>query len=417
MWIGLAPSDVRFWQQVAAFARKSALPKILAWDRAAVLPAAVWRALGRKGLLGIPFPRSLGGGGKRITRLALALDAFAYGAKDLGIVNAWGVHTAMAGLAVLGSGHPDLARKLIPALASGKRIGAFALTEPDAGSHVAAMRMTARRDGDGYVLAGRKTFVTNGPEADVFVVAARDSDGAENAYSAFVVERGMPGVDIGPADEKTCIRTSPCGAVVLRDCRVPADHLLGPRGRAMEAVILPALDRDRCVVWAGRLGRLRSMLEDATAYAAKRVQFGRPIARHQAILFRIADMKVRLETAESVLSAALHQLENGASVRTSAAIARHVVGAATLASADDSMQIFGGYGFYPENHVERYHRDSRLDGIGGGSTEIQKMIVGREVVRAVDPESAWMSPCVTPGAWLVRGSGRRRPVAAAPERV
>jgi alkylation response protein AidB-like acyl-CoA dehydrogenase len=409
MWVGLTTADHEFWKETAVLARKSMLPNVLTWDRAASFPRDLWRTLGRKGLLGIPFPRSYGGSASGITRLAIAFDAFAYGSKDLGIVNSWGVHTAMAGLAILYSGSPSLKRQLLPAMAAGVRIGAFALTEPDAGSHVGAIRTTARRDGDGYILSGRKTFVTNGPIADVFIVVARDGDDSEDRFSAFVVNRGTSGLTIGPAVEKSCIRTSPCGDIELRDCRVGNDHLLGLPGEAMESVILPALDRDRCVVWAGRLGRLRSILEDATAYAAGRVQFGRPIAQHQAVLFKLADIKIRLEQAESLISSALARLERGECVRESAAIARYVLGTATMASADDAMQVFGGYAFYPKNHVERYHRDARLDGIGGGTMEIQKVIIGRQVVSSVDPQAAWLSSAVIPEAWPVtsrQGSGR-----------
>lgn len=418
MWVNLTKRDRQFWHDVAAFARDSARASVVEWDRQADFPIALWRALGRRGLLGLSLsgPRR---GRHGVARLALALDAFAYGSKDLGIVNAWGVHTAMVGLALLESGTPALRRRLLPALASGRRIGAFALTEPDAGSDVRSMRTVARSERDGFIITGKKSFVTNGPRADVFIVIAREGEASESKFSAFAIERDTPGLRIGPAREKSCIRTSACCDIELRECQVGTDRLLGERHRAMETVVLPALDRDRCVVWAGRLGRLRNILEDATVYAARRVQFGRPIARHQGILFKIADIKARLEAAEALLSGALARLERGDSVRESAAVARQVLGEATQAAADDAMQIFGGQGFYPENHVERYHRDARLDGVGGGTTEIQKLIIGRQVLSAVDAEDAWMSETIVPDTWPPRGdrvARAARPRAAAVRR-
>lgn len=395
MWSGLTESDLRFWKDIAEFGRKAVLPHILEWDRDAVFPRPIWRKIGRQGLLALGLPRAHGGRGD-LRRLALALDAFAYGSKDLGIVNSWGVHVAMASLTIAECGKPALKRRLLPKMASGTAIGAFALTEPEAGSNVGAMRTTAASDGAAFTISGRKSFVSNGPDADVVVVVARDPECGADAYSAFAVERSTPGFRTGAADAKTCIRTSSCGEIRLEGCRVPAENLLGTRGSAMQSVVMPALDRDRCVVWAGRLGRMRNILEDASAYATKRIQFGKPIARHQAILFKLSAIKIRLETAECLLTTTLDDLAAGKPVNDRAAIARYVLGKATMESADDAFQIFGGYGFDPTNHVERYHRDARLDGIGGGTDEIQQIIVGKQVIAGLDSAKPWLSPAVVP---------------------
>lgn len=395
MWIGLSEADRLFWRRTAEFARKTARPHIHDWERAGQFPRSLWLELGRRGLLGMSFGR----GPQSLVRLALALDAFAYGSKDLGIVNSWGVHSAMAGGVIDGWAVESARRRLLPLMASGRCIAAFALTEPNAGSDAAAIETSARWDGRGYVLSGRKAFVTNSTHADVFVVIARDADADERSFSAFVVERGASGLKVGPVMEKTCIRTSPCGEVELRECRVAKQFLLGERGKAFQSIVLPALDLDRCVVWAGRLGRLRSVLEDVTAYAAKRTQFGQPIGRHQAVMFKLAEIRAGLETSETVLSAALHRLSQGQSVRHAAAVARYVLGISTMEAADHAMQTFGGYAFDPRNHVERYHRDARLDGIGGGTTEMQRFIIGRETLGSVDPDGPWMSPFVAPAGF------------------
>lgn len=396
MWVGLVDADRKFWREVAIFARTAVEPKILEWDRAGSFPRAVWEWLSKKALLGIGLTNTAGQGPRNLKRLALALDAFAYGSRDLGIVNSWGVHSAMVGAAISDAGTSFLKQRYLERLRAGKFVGAFALTEPSAGSHASGIQTTARRDKSGYVLVGSKSFVTNGPEADVFIIVARDGDRPGDSFSAFVVPRDAAGLMVGPPQEKSCIRTSQCCDVVLDKCRVPANHLLGTRGNAMESIVLPSLDRDRCIVWAGRLGRLRSILEDATSYAIKRVQFGKPLVRHQAVLFKLAEIKIRLETSEALLSTALDQLDEGRDVRQSAAIARFVLGEATKDSADAAMQIFGGYGFYPRNHVERYHRDAQLDGIGGGTAEMQRLIIGRQLLAAIDVNTAWMSAAVLP---------------------
>lgn len=396
MWLGLRSADRKFWAEVAIFARQTVAPKVLEWDRSGRFPRTLWKSLGRRSLLGVGLPRMHGGMGGSLKRLALALDAFAYGSRDLGIVNSWGVHSAMVGSAISEAGSRLLKRRYLSKLFTGRVVGAFALTEPSAGSHAAGIQTTAKQDRDGYVLAGTKNFVTNGPQADVFIIIARDIDRLEGSFSAFVVPRETAGFVIGRAQEKSCIRTSQCCDVTLNNCRIPVDHLLGLRGAAMEKVVLPSLDRDRCIVWAGRLGRMRSILEDASAYALKRVQFGKPLVRHQAILFKLAEIKVRLEASESLLSIAVERLDSGKDVRENAAIARFVLGEATKDSADAAMQIFGGYGFYPKNHVERYHRDAQLDGIGGGTAEIQKLIIGRQVITSIDPDAAWLSDAIRP---------------------
>ena len=366
------------------------------------MPRHLWRDMAAEGLLGLPFPLDVGGGAAGAMRTALAMDAFAYGSKDLGIANSWGVHTAMVGTALLNFGSAEQKGTYLPAMAAGTMVTAFALTEPDAGSHAASMRTSIRHDGDDYVISGTKSFVTNAPDADIFIIVGRmDEDAADEkargTFSALIVERDTPGLAIGPARDKSCIRTSPLADIELNDCRIPVHHRLGDEGHALETVAMSTLDWDRCVVWAGRLGRLRTILEDSVSYARKREQFGKPIAGHQAIGFKLADMKMRLSAAEALMAEAISRLDRGLSVRSEAALARLFLGQSTMAGADDAMQIFGGVGFYPENHVERYSRDAKLDGIGGGTSEIQRLILSRELIRPENqPDDSWMSPFVLP---------------------
>lgn len=387
------PALGEFWQEVVAFARAEVLPHVLQWDRNAAVPREFWRTLAKKGLLGLPLPSRFGGASASARRTAVALDAFAYGSKDLGIVNSWGCHMAMAGMAIVAGRSVDQQQRYLPGMAAGELIAAFALTEPEAGSHAAAMRTRAVRDGQDYVLDGEKCFVTNGPVADLFVVIAQmDLDGRDRP-TAFIVERGAPGLIVLPQREKSCIRTSPLCDIRLERCRVAASQQLGEPGRAFETLVLPALDWDRCVVWAGRLGRLRNLLEDSVTYSRRRQQFGKPIAQHQAIAFKLADMKVALDAAEQLLSRALSDLDEGRSARLSAAVARLFLGESVMAAAADAAQVYGGYGFYPENHVERYYRDAKLDGIGGGTFEIQRLIISRALFEGDGSSAArWLLP-------------------------
>ena len=247
MWPNLTDDDRAFWKSTAAFARERVLPHVLDWDRRAILPRHLWRDMVAQGLLGLPFPQEVGGSAGGAVRTALAMDAFAYGSKDLGIANSWGVHTAMVGMALVNFGSPEQQRAYLPAMAAGDVVTAFALTEPDAGSHAAAIRTSIRRDGGDYVVTGAKSFVTNAPDADLFVVAGRMDEEESDAkgrgtFSALIVERDTPGLTVGPAREKSCIRTSPLADIELSDCRVPAGRRLGDEGQA-------PLRRSPCRLW------------------------------------------------------------------------------------------------------------------------------------------------------------------------
>ena len=247
----------------------------------------------------------------------------------------------MVGMALVEFGTPEQQSRYLPGMAAGDMIAGFALTEPEAGSHAANMRTSIRRDGDDYIVSGSKSFVTNAPDADLIIVVGRmDDTAADDAgrgtHSALIVERESAGLTIGPARDKSCIQTSPLADVELDDCRVPSDQRLGEEGRAFETIAMSALNWDRCVVWAGRLGRLRTIIEDCLAYGTAREQFDRPIARHQTIAFKLADMKLRLNAAEALMAEAIARLDQGRSVRMEASIARLHLGEATMASANDA---------------------------------------------------------------------------------
>lgn len=386
---------IQLWHAAADFGRSEILPCLLQWDRDARFPRELWRRLGEAELLALPLPETFGGGGATARHLAVALDGLAYGSKDLGVVNSWGVHTAMAGMAIARFGTAEQQKRYLPRLASGETVAAFALTEPAAGSDISALATTAQPVEDGYVLSGEKAFVTNAPDAGLIVVVAIVVREGKRMPTAFLVEP-ISGMDVGPPREKSCIRTSPMADLRLDGCRVPASQRLGAEGAALETVVRTALAWDRTVVWAGRLGRLRAILEDSVSYAQQRMQSGKPIARHQAIAFKLADMKVSLDAAELLLSRALSELDADGPDWLQASVARLFLGEAVMSAASEAARIFGGNGVYPEHHVERYCRDATLDGIGGGTSEIQRLIISR---RLLDGGAApgWMSQWALPG--------------------
>jgi len=319
-----APSQTELldvWRNTAELGRIEVRPHILEWDRLARFPREIWQTLGDAGLLGLPFPKAFGGSGKTAQHLAAALDGFAYGSKDLGIVNSWGVHTGMAGVAVAKFGTRDQQERYLPRMASGKIVAAFAISEPEAGSHASAIRTSALRDNNSYILSGEKAFVTNGPDADLFIITTQVESDTGPKPTAFLLER-VPGLHVGPQLEKSCIRTSSINNIQMNECRVPASQRLGEEGQAFEAIVPLALNWDRAAVWGGRLGRLRSILEDSIVYASKRVQFGKPIGKHQSIGFKLADMKVRLDAAEYLLQGALKVVDEMRSDSTLIPIAR-----------------------------------------------------------------------------------------------
>ncbi|MBW2636926.1 MAG: acyl-CoA dehydrogenase family protein [Deltaproteobacteria bacterium] len=338
----------------------------------------IWRKLGKMGLLGLPFSEELGGSGADLVTCCLAGEALGHAGVDGGSLLAWGAHTYLCGCNIYNFGSEEQKKKYVPKLASGEWIGCMGLTEPGAGSDAASMRTTAVKKGDKYVLNGSKTFITNAPVADVIVVFATvDKAKKHEGITAFIVEKGTPGYSSGQPFHKMGCKCSATSEVFFEDCEIPEENLLGGEGAGW-MIALSGVEWDRSTLISPFLGASIYGLELCARYSNERHQFNRPIREFQAIQRRIADMKVFIEAARLAIYRVASSKDNGQMLNPlQAAVNKVYAGDVGFQMASEAVQIFGGYGFMHEYPVERNFRDSRLGAIGGGTSDIMRMIVSR----------------------------------------
>jgi butyryl-CoA dehydrogenase len=338
----------------------------------------IWGKLGDMGLLGLPFSEELGGSGADLVTCCLAGEALGHAGVDGGSLLAWGAHTYLCGCNIYNFGSEEQKKKYVPKLASGEWIGCMGLTEPGAGSDAASMRTTAVKKGDKYVLNGSKTFITNAPVADVIVVfASIDKAKKHEGITAFIVEKGTPGYSTGQPFHKMGCKCSATSEVFFEDCEIPEENLLGGEGAGW-MIALSGVEWDRSTLISPFLGASIYGLELCSRYANERHQFNRPIREFQAIQRRIADMKVFVEAARLAIYRVASSKDNGQMLNPlQAAVNKVYAGDVGFQMASEAVQIFGGYGFMHEYPVERNFRDSRLGAIGGGTSDIMRMIVSR----------------------------------------
>jgi butyryl-CoA dehydrogenase len=338
----------------------------------------IWGKLGDMGLLGLPFSEELGGSGADLVTCCLAGEALGHAGVDGGSLLAWGAHTYLCGCNIYNFGSEEQKKKYVPKLASGEWIGCMGLTEPGAGSDAASMRTTAVKKGDKYVLNGSKTFITNAPVADVIVVfASIDKAKKHEGITAFIVEKGTPGYSTGQPFHKMGCKCSATSEVFFEDCEIPEENLLGGEGAGW-MIALSGVEWDRSTLISPFLGASIYGLELCSRYANERHQFNRPIREFQAIQRRIADMKVFVEAARLAIYRVASSKDNGQMLNPlQAAVNKVYAGDVGFDMASEAVQIFGGYGFMHEYPVERNFRDSRLGAIGGGTSDIMRMIVSR----------------------------------------
>ena len=342
----------------------------------------VWDALGDFGLLGLPVPEEYGGSGADVVTTCLALEALAEGGHDSGVGLSVGAHVTIGTVPIWLHGTEEQKRRYLPDLCSGRKIGAMAITEPEAGSDAAAIKTRATRDGGDWVINGSKIFITNGSIADsVIVIAVTDPDaGPGQGVSAFIVERDAPGFSVGRDLDKMGTRSSPLSLLHFDDCRVPGDALLGAEGAALWQVAFECFDWERCVMIASSIGGMKASLDGTIVYAKGRVAFGKPIAHHQAIQHKIAEMKTYLDAARLVLYKAAWLKQEGLPHMVEASVAKLFVAEVAMRNAVEATQVFGGYGYVKDYPIERSIRDAKLLSIGGGTSEIQKMIIARSLL-------------------------------------
>lgn len=359
------------------FATEVLVPNAGQWDREASIPDAVIRQLGEIGLLGMIVPAELGGTYSDYTAYALAMEEIAAGCASCATLMS--VHNSVGCGPILKFGTDAQKAEYLPKLASGEVIGAFCLTEPQAGSEANNLRTRAiERDGQ-WVISGNKQFVTNGRRAGLAIVfAVTDPDLGKKGISAFIVPTGTPGFNVGPPEHKLGIRASDTCPITFDDCAIPAANLLGERGEGLK-IALSNLEGGRIGIAAQALGIARAALDAARAYSHERVQFGRPIHEHQSVANMLADMHTQLNAARLLVLHAARMRTEGIPCLSEASQAKLFASEMAERVCSDAIQIHGGYGYLQDYPVERHYRDARITQIYEGTSEVQRMVIARQL--------------------------------------
>jgi len=361
------------------FAAKFIAPHLMEWDEAQIFPKDLFREMGKQGLMGVLVPEQYGGSGFGYFEYVAALVEISKVCGSIGLSMA--AHNSLCTNHILQFGNEDQKNKWLPKLASGEWIGAWGLTEAGTGSDAGHMLTKAEKDGDSYVLNGTKCFITHGKSGDVAVMMARTGDPNDNhAMSAFVIEQGTPGFSAGKKENKLGMRACETTEVILNNCRVPASNILGKEGDGFIQA-LKILDGGRISIAALSLGIAQGAFDHALAYSKERKQFGQAICSFQGISFKLADMATEIEAASLLIYRSAHLKETGQSVSRESAMAKLFASEVAVRVANDAVQIFGGYGYMKDFPVEKYYRDAKLCTIGEGTSEIQKIVIGRSILK------------------------------------
>ena len=363
---------------VREFANSQIAPHCREWDEGQGFPRELFAQMGELGLTGVVWPTEYGGAGMSYLDLVVVMEELSRA--DAGVALSVAAHSGLCCAHLNQAGTAEQKRRFLAPLARGERIGCWGLTEPGSGSDAGSARTSAVRDGESFVLNGSKTFITNGGIADVaVVVAVTDKRRGKHGVSAFIVERGTPGFRAGRKLDKLGVRSSDTSELFFEDCRVPAENLLGQEGQGFIDT-LRILDGGRIGIAAFCLGIAQASYEAAASYARERRQFGRPIADFQATQFKIADMATRIQAARLLTLEAAWRRDNRLEHTLQASMAKLFASEAAVAAAMEAVQIHGGYGFTKEYPVERYLRDSKVGTIGEGTSEIQRLVIARELL-------------------------------------
>jgi alkylation response protein AidB-like acyl-CoA dehydrogenase len=363
---------------VREFAEKEIAPRAEEIDATDQFPADIFKRMAELGLLGIPFAETYGGAGGDYLSLLIALEEIARVSGTVAII--LDAHTSVCCEPIYLFGTEAQKQKYLPPLVNGEKIGAFGLTEPNAGSDAGATRTRAVRDGDQWVINGQKVFITNGSIADVLVITAKtDPDKGTRGISSFIIEKGTPGFQLGRDEKKMGLKGSVTSELFFENCRIPAENLLGTENEGFKQ-FLTALDAGRLAISAMAVGLAQGAFDRAVAYAKERVQFNRPIAQFQAIQWMIADMATDIEAARLMVHRAAWLKGQGARFIKEASMAKLFATEVSERVCYKAIQIHGGNGYMREYAVERMYRDQRLCAIGEGTSEIQRLVIARQVL-------------------------------------
>jgi alkylation response protein AidB-like acyl-CoA dehydrogenase len=365
-------------KEIRDFAAREIAPNVLRWDEASEFPHEVVRKLGEMGLMGVIFPVELGGAGLGYVDYALAVEELSAVDGSIGIIVA--SHNSLCSNHIFVAGNEAQKSKYIPLLASGKWLGAWGLTEPGSGSDAGSARTSAVRKGDRWVLNGNKTFITNGHYADISVIiAVTDKSQGTRGLSAFVVEKGTAGFRPGKKENKLGLRASDTSELIFEDCEIPAENLLGKEGEGF-IDSMRVLDGGRISIAALSLGIGRGAYDAARSYVKQRHQFGKAISEFQGIQWKLADMATQLDAARLLTLRAAVMKDAGQKTTLESSMAKLMASEVAVKVCDEAVQLHGGYGFIKDYPVEKFYRDVKLCTIGEGTSEIQRLIIAREIL-------------------------------------
>ncbi len=366
-------------ETVARFVDDHVIPLAPELDEEERFPEESFKMMADMGLFGISIPEEHGGSGADFISCVLVMEELARGC--VATANTYGAHAILCTENLYRNGNEEQRRRYLPDLISGKKVGALCITEPEAGSDAMSLRTRAVREGDTYILNGTKMFITNGPIADVAVVYAKtDPNAGPKGITAFIVEKDFPGFSAGKTLKKMGVRGSPTGELIFEDCRVPAENVLLEENKGVR-VLMSGLDRERIVYSIAPIGVAQAAFDEAFKYATERKQFGAPIVSFQMIQEMLAEMATDIQAGRILAYWAATQCEALQKVRLEASYAKLFCSQAGIRAVDKALQIFGGYGFIKEFPVERFYRDVKGIEFGAGTTQIQKLIIIRELLK------------------------------------
>ncbi len=373
------PEQIQLRREVREFATAEIAPHVMEWDEAQTFPLELIRKLGRLGYMGTIFPEEYGGAGLGYVEYSIIIEELSRVDGSVGIIVA--AHTSLCSNHICKAGSEEQKQKYLPKLASGEWLGSWSLTESEAGSDAAGTRTTAVRDGDDWVVNGTKSFCTNIHYADVCVgMAVTSRSAAQHGISAFIVERGTSGFRAGKKENKLGLRASATGDVLFTDCRVPQSQMLGKQDEGF-VDSLRILDGGRISIAALSIGMAQGAYDAALKYSKVRKQFGRPISEFQAIQHKLVDMATKLDASRLLTYRAATMLDAHKRVTRESAMAKLFASESAVWIANEAVQIHGGYGFIKDYPVEKFYRDVKLCTIGEGTSEIQRLVIARQLLK------------------------------------
>lgn len=366
-------------QMVRDFAEKEIRPHVMTWDESQEFPRQVFRKMGELGLMGVLVPQEYGGSGLSYNEYISVIEEVAKVCGSVGLSLA--AHNSLCTNHILEFGSEEQKQKYLPKLASGEWIGAWGLTEANTGSDAMRMKCVAQQDGDYWVINGTKNWITHGISGEVAVVLVRTGELLDSkGITAFIIERGTPGFSGGKKENKLGMRASETAELIFDNCRVHKSQIVGELGMGFIQA-MKILDGGRISIGALSLGIAKGAMEASVKYAKEREQFGQPIANFQAIAFKLADMATEIEAAEALLYQAAYLKNHKMKVTREGAMAKYYASEVSVRVATEAVQIFGGYGYTKDFPVEKFYRDSKLCTIGEGTSEIQKLVISREILK------------------------------------